>query len=72
MAVLSETDRVEVWEEYMRDRSSARDAVLIVKVPLAAVNAIDDWLNANAAALNSAIPQPGTRRIDDAAKSAGS
>ncbi len=59
MAVLSDPDRAALWAEFMRDRSGARDPLALTKADLrAAVNAIDDWLNTNAAALNSAIPQP--------------
>lgn len=59
MAVLSDPDRAALWAEFMRDRSGARDPLALTKADLrAAVNAVDDWLNNNAAALNSAIPQP--------------
>jgi hypothetical protein len=59
MAVLSENDRALLWAEFMRDRSGARDPLSLTKADLrAAVNAVDDWLNTNAAAMNTAIPQP--------------
>lgn len=59
MAVLSDAERLALWAEFMRDRSSARDPLSLTKADLrAAVNAVDDWLNTNAAALNAAIPQP--------------
>lgn len=58
MAALSDNDRAALHAEFMR----ARDNVLglgITKAELrAAVNAADDWADANAAAFNTAIPQP--------------
>lgn len=59
MAALSSADRQELWAEYQLEISKAREALGLSKADLrAAVDAIDDWLNTNAAALNSAIPQP--------------
>lgn len=60
MAVLSDSDRAELWAEFMRELSRDRDPIGdMTKADLrAAVNAIDNFLNTNAAALNSAIPQP--------------
>ena len=60
MAVLSDPDRVTVWAKFMQDTSAARETFgAMSKVDLrAAVNAIDVWVDANAAAFNSAIPQP--------------
>ena len=59
MAVLSDNDRAATWAELMQEWSSAREPVGLTKADLrAAVNAIDTWLNDNAAAANAAIPQP--------------
>ena len=59
MAVLSDPARIEVWAESMRDMSSAAESVGITKADLrAAVNALDDYLNTNATAINTAIPLP--------------
>lgn len=59
MAELSTGDRAETWAELMQEWSNAREAVGITKADLrAAVDAIDAWLNANAASANTAIPQP--------------
>lgn len=60
MAVLTDPDRAAVWAEMMREVSNQRAAFgNLSKADLrAAVNAIDDFLNTNAGALNSAIPQP--------------
>lgn len=59
MAVLPDADRKAVWAAAMRKVSDDRDAVSITKAELrAAVDAIDGWVDANAAAFNAAIPQP--------------
>lgn len=59
MANLSDNDRRDTWADLMADISRDRDSISISKVELrAAVDAIDGWLNTNAAALNAAIPQP--------------
>lgn len=56
MAVLSDVDRIDIWADWMRRNS---DPVSILKADLrAAVDAIDAWVDANAAAFNAAIPQP--------------
>jgi len=59
MAVLSDTDRAQLWADFMRDRSAARDPLGLSKAELrAAADALDQFLSDNAAAINSAIPQP--------------
>jgi len=59
MAVLTDTDRFNLWAKYMSDAGSERQGLPLSKVDLrAAVNAIDDWVDTNTAAFNSAIPQP--------------
>jgi hypothetical protein len=59
MAVLSGNDRALVTAEAMRAGSATREACTITKPDLrAAVDAIDTWIDANAAAFNAAIPQP--------------
>ena len=60
MAVLSDTDRVDVNAKYQRDASAVRDAFAnVVKADLqAAVNALDTFLSNNATAINNAIPLP--------------
>jgi hypothetical protein len=56
MAALSENDRAGVWAEYMREGDGSPT---ITKAQLrAVVDAIDDWVEANATSFNSAIPQP--------------
>lgn len=59
MAVLGDNDRVTLVQKFAQDMSGTRTAVSIVKADMrAAVNAIDDWVQANASAFNTAIPQP--------------
>lgn len=59
MAVLSNADRQAEWAEFMREISHEREAIAVDKNELrAAVNAIDDWVDANVASFNAAIPQP--------------
>lgn len=59
MAVLADSDRVAIWADIMRLMSDERESCSITKTDLrAALNAVDDWVDANAAAFNSAIPQP--------------
>jgi len=59
MAVLSDADRFALWAQFMSDSGATRDPLPLSKVDLrAAVNAIDVWVDTNAAAFNTAIPQP--------------
>lgn len=59
MAVLPDADRAGVWAEFMQRLSREAQGIAITKADLrAAVNALDDFLNTNAAAINTAIPQP--------------
>lgn len=54
VAVLSDADRRAAWAEMMR-----LGGVSVAKADLrAAFDAIDAWVNANAATINAAIPQP--------------
>lgn len=57
MAVLSDAKRLECWAEFMREDLGTLGA--LTKADLrAALNALDDFLNSNAATINAAIPQP--------------
>ena len=59
MALLDETNRVQVWAEFMRDESRDGQAMGLTKADLrAAADAADDWADANAASFNAALPQP--------------
>ena len=57
MAALSASDRAKVAREFMRDDGEGFDDVLQADIA-AAVAGVDDYLDANTAAMNSAIPQP--------------
>jgi hypothetical protein len=58
VAVLSEADRSALHAEFMRVAQNIL-ALGITKAELrAALNAADDWADANAASFNIAIPQP--------------
>lgn len=58
MAVLIDQDRFDLMAEMMRDIAFI-SASGVTKADLrAAVDAIDSYLNTNASAINSAIPQP--------------
>jgi hypothetical protein len=59
MAALSDTDRAALWAAFQSELSSAREPIAVTKTDLrAAFNGIDDYFEANAAAINAAIPQP--------------
>lgn len=69
MPVLVDADRREVWAEYMREMSGNAESTSLTKADLrAAVNALDDFLNANATAINNAIPQPAQGALTTAQK----
>lgn len=57
MAVLSDAERKAVADQFMRDNAEAIGAVVKADI-LAAVGGLDDYLNTNATAINTAIPQP--------------
>lgn len=57
MAALPENDRLGVWRAAMRFWSNEREGIAVSKADLrAAVNAADDWADANAAGYNAALP----------------
>lgn len=69
MAVLSDANRALLHKNFMADRSSAREALPLLKTDLrAAINAIDQWVDGNAAAFNSAIPLPARTALTAAQK----
>lgn len=69
MAVLSAGDRAEISAEYQREISMVRESLGLTKADLlAAVNALDDFFNANATAVNNAIPQPARGALTSAQK----
>lgn len=59
MAVLADADRQDLQKEFCSDLSNSRTAFNLLKPDLrAAINAIDNWIVANQASFNAAIPQP--------------
>lgn len=69
MAVLADQDRFDLWADYMRDRAVGAVGGTMSKADLrAAVNALDDFMNTNAAAINSAIPLPARTVLTQAQK----
>ena len=75
MAVLTDQDRFEVWADVMRQTaiSLALDEPIgnITKQDLrAAIDALDVWLNDNAASANSAIPLPARTALSARQKAA--
>lgn len=64
MAVLSDADRALLHQQVMSELSSQREGCLSVKVDVrATVNAMDDWVVANAATFNLAIPLPARTQL---------
>ena len=57
MAVLTDPDRAALHAELMQLASAANLSLTILKSALRdAVNATDDWIDANAASFNNALP----------------
>lgn len=57
MAILSNADRQAIWAQVMHKLSTNRDTTALLKTDLqAALNAADDWVNANRVSYNSALP----------------
>lgn len=56
---LNEQERTGLWTDFMRLLSRNREALGLTKAELrAAVDATDDWIDANQASFNSALPEP--------------
>lgn len=67
MALLTDPDRANVNADYQRTEAAAFGP--LTKADLrAAVNALDAYLDANAAAINAAIPQPARGALTSAQK----
>ena len=60
MAVLSDSDRIALWKAWQELTSSRKDVFgAFTKTDLRnAINAVDDWVDANTASYNSSIPLP--------------
>lgn len=68
MAVLTEQDRFDTWAEVMRVGADFGQVTITKQDLRAAVNAVDQFLSDNAAALNAAIPQPARGSLTAAQK----
>ena len=58
MTVLSNADRATVHAEFQRQRENIQGLPITKAELRAAVDAVDDWVEANTAAFNAAIPVP--------------
>jgi hypothetical protein len=59
MAVLDAENRRRTWAHLMRTWDKSLGMIPVLKADLrAAVDATDDWIEANQGAFNSALPQP--------------
>lgn len=57
--MLTPPERRALYKDFMEDASSRWEPLGLLKGELkAAVDAVDDWVEANQAAFNQAIPQP--------------
>ena len=69
MAVLSNADRLAIRAQWGSELSGRREPFNVSKPDLlATINAVDDWVEANAAAFNLAIPQPARNNLTAAQK----
>lgn len=69
MAVLADEDRAEIWAEFMREACRLGISLPVLKAELrSAFNGADDYMNTNAAAMNTAIPQPARGALSAEAK----
>ena len=59
MTVLTEEDRADCSTEFQREESRDRSPIGGTKADIRVmINALDDYMDTNAAAMNQAIPQP--------------
>jgi hypothetical protein len=69
MARLDEQNRKLIWSDFMSELSQERDPVAVDKVELrSALDAMDDWLNANMATIINAIPAPTRNKLTNQQK----
>lgn len=72
MAVLTDEQRREALAEMMRELSNSRVAFPLTKAELLAfLSAIDDWLDANSASFNSALPAAARTQLSLSEKARG-
>ena len=62
MAVLPDADRTAVGNQWMRDNNTPLGALTKAELR-AAVNAMDQWIDDNASAFNTSIPQPARAQL---------
>lgn len=68
MAVLTVQQRIDCAADWQRNFALG-ETIAVTKVDLkAALDGVDDWVNANAASLNAAIPQPARANLTAAQK----
>lgn len=66
---LTAQQRLDLAAEIMRELSASRTPCPIAKADLkAAINAIDDWCDTNAASFNTAIPLPARTALSSGEK----
>ncbi len=54
---MADTERLDVWAKYRRSLSRIAESLGLSKIELRdAVNATDEWVDANASSYNSALP----------------
>lgn len=63
MAIMTDADRFACWRDYQRDERHGAFGALTKADLRAAVNALDQFLSDNAAAINTAIPQPARAQL---------
>lgn len=68
MAALSPADRAAIWKAYMAEEHGVHAPITKADIQ-AAANALDDFFDANATAINAAIPQPARGALTVAQKS---
>jgi hypothetical protein len=71
MATMQDADRTAVAAQIQRDWSDTREVVAgVTKADVkAAVDAIDDWVHANASSFNNALPTAAKNGLTSAQKS---
>lgn len=68
MAVLSNQDRFDTMADVMRDARMGATAALTKANLRSALDALDDFMNTNAATINNAIPLPARTALTAAQK----
>jgi hypothetical protein len=66
MAILSDTDRKQIWAQFMSDASARQELIgtTLNKNELrAVVDAIDQWIEDNQASFNNSLPEPGKSQL---------